>query len=301
MEQGRRKTLVDILDKTVKTILFIMLVVYCLSLIATLAWVIVNSLNDTLFMSRFPLKFPQQLKFSNYTDVMQVFTMIITDRRGIKMEYGLFDMMLYSLLYSGGTSLCSVILYTAMAYVMAKYKFFGREFLYALGIFVMVTPIIGNTASMVQVREALHIRDNMLLLILTNTSCAFAGLHFLLLFAACKRIPWDYAESAFIDGAGHLKVFFKIMLPMVLPSCAVIFVLQFLAVWNDYETFLVWLRFYPSLSLGLVSFRYKAEVDGIGTPIVMAAFVVAMVPTIVLYLSSQKLILDKFQIGGLKG
>ena len=188
-----------------------------------------------------------------------------------------------------------------MAYVMAKYKFFGREILYAIGIFVMVTPIIGNTASMVQIREALHIRDNMLLLILTGCSCAFSGLNFLLIYATCRRIPWDYAESAFIDGAGHIQVFFRIMLPMVLPTCAVVFVLHFLAVWNDYETFLVWLRYCPSLSLGLVYFRYQAEVRGIGTPVVMAAFVIAMVPTIALYLSSQKLILDKFQIGGLKG
>lgn len=165
----------------------------------------------------------------------------------------------------------------------------------------MVTPIIGNTASMVQVREFFGIRDNMFLLIITSNSCAFAGLNFLLIYAACKRIPWDYAESAFVDGAGHIHVFYRIMLPMVIPSCAVVFVLQFLSVWNDYETFLVWLRFYPSLSLGLVSFRYQAEIKGIGTPIVMAAFVVAMIPTIILYLSSQKLILDKFQVGGLKG
>ena len=301
MSEKRDIRISDILDKAVKATLWTLLILYCLSLIATLLWVLLNSLNDTLFMSRFPLKFPEKIVFNNYAEVLDVFKMIITTKQGIKIEYGLADMFIYSFMYSCGTSFVTVLLYTCMAYVMAKYKFFGREILYAIGIFVMVTPIIGNTASMVQVREALHIRDNMFLLIITSCSCAFSGLNFLLIYASCKRIPWDYSESAFIDGAGHIQVFFRIMIPMIIPTCAVVFVLHFLAVWNDYETFLVWLRFCPSLSLGLVSFRYKAEVNGIGTPVVMAAFVVAMIPTIILYLSSQKLILDKFQIGGLKG
>ena len=297
----KKVSAINIADKVLKSVLWVMLIIYCMSLLATLGWVLINSLNETLYMSRFPLELPEKLNFENYAEVLDVFKMIITNKDGVKYEYGLLEMLIYSLIYSTGTAFVTVALYTMMAYVMAKYKFKGREFLYALGIFVMVTPIIGNTASMVQVREFFGIRDNMFLLIITSNSCAFAGLNFLLIYAACKRIPWDYAESAFVDGAGHIHVFYRIMLPMVIPSCAVVFVLQFLSVWNDYETFLVWLRFYPSLSLGLVSFRYQAEIKGIGTPIVMAAFVVAMIPTIILYLSSQKLILDKFQVGGLKG
>ena len=297
----KKVSAINIADKVLKSVLWVMLIIYCISLLATLGWVLINSLNETLYMSRFPLELPEKLNFENYAEVLYVFKMIITNKDGVKYEYGLLEMLIYSLIYSTGTAFVTVALYTMMAYVMAKYKFKGREFLYALGIFVMVTPIIGNTASMVQVREFFGIRDNMFLLIITSNSCAFAGLNFLLIYAACKRIPWDYAESAFVDGAGHMHVFYRIMLPMVIPSCAVVFVLQFLSVWNDYETFLVWLRFYPSLSLGLVSFRYQAEIKGIGTPIVMAAFVVAMIPTIILYLSSQKLILDKFQVGGLKG
>lgn len=297
----KKVSAINIADKVLKSVLWVMLIIYCISLLATLGWVLINSLNETLYMSRFPLKLPEKLNFENYAEVLDVFKMIITNKDGVKYEYGLLEMLIYSLIYSTGTAFVTVALHTMMAYVMAKYKFKGREFLYALGIFVMVTPIIGNTASMVQVREFFGIRDNMFLLIITSNSCAFAGLNFLLIYAACKRIPWDYAESAFVDGAGHIHVFYRIMLPMVIPSCAVVFVLQFLSVWNDYETFLVWLRFYPSLSLGLVNFRYQAEIKGIGTPIVMAAFVVAMIPTIALYLSSQKLILDKFQVGGLKG
>ena len=287
----------DIADRIVKIILFTMMAVYCLSLLATLGWVLLNSLNNGQYMFDSPLKFPKTFQFENYAKVFECFTMETPDG----MSYDIFGMFFYSLIYSAGTSFVAVALYTMMAYVMAKYKFKGREFLYALGIFVMVTPIIGNTASMVQVREFFGIRDNMLLLVLTSNSCAFAGLNFLLIYASCKSVPWDYAESAFIDGAGHWQVFFKIMLPMIIPSCAVVFVLQFLAVWNDYETFMVWLRYTPSLSMGLVSFKYKALVEGYEQPIVLGAYVIAMIPTIALYLCSQKLILNKFQVGGLKG
>ena len=292
-----------IVDKAVKGFLWGSLIIYCISLLLTLGWVLFYSFNDSFSSSNGSLK----IVFYNYVDAIVLFF----TPKGRKSGYGLLDMLFYSLLYAGGTSFVTVSLYTMMGYVMAKYKFFGREALYAIGIFVMVTPIIGNTASMVQVREFFGIRDNMFLLILTSNSCAFSGLNFLLIHAACKRVPWDYAESAFIDGAGHVQVFLKIMLPMIMPSCAVVFVLMFLSVWNDYETFMVWLRFYPSLSLGLFNLynRLQAVQNDpdvvtamrMGTPTIMAAYVIAMIPTIALYLASQRLILDKFQVGGLKG
>ena len=171
------------------------------------------------------------------------------------MRYGIFSMLLYSFGYSASRSFVSVALSTLMAYTMSKYKFFGKDFLYALGIFVMITPVIGSMPSAMQMKKALGIYNNMTLTVLTCNAVAFSGLHFLLLYGAFKSMPWAYAESAFIDGAGHWTVFLKIMLPMILPTCTVLYVLEFISTWNAYEGFLVWLPSYPSLSLGLILFQ----------------------------------------------
>lgn len=193
-------------------------------------------------------------------------------------------------------------MWTALvAYVLAKYKFRGGEFIYMLGIIVWITPIIGSTPSAMLVKKALGIYDNLILLVLTNVSTAFAGFNFLLLYGSFKRLPWSYAEAAFMDGAGHFTVLLKVFLPMMLPTCMVLFVLGFLGAWNDYGTFLVWLPSSPNLAYGVYKFQLDMKSFGGNICQVMAGFAMIAVPTAVLYLCSQKLIVDKFQVGGLKG
>ena len=91
-------------------------------------------------------------------------------------------------------------------------------------------------------------------------------------------------------------------LPMILPTDMVIFVLSFLGSWNDYQTFMIWLPSTPNLAYGLYMFQgisrklYKAS-----TVEIMAGFSLVIIPTVILYVSSQKLILSKFTVGGLKG
>jgi len=87
-----------------------------------------------------------------------------------------------------------------------------------------------------------------------------------------------------------------------LPTDMVIFVLSFLGAWNDYQTFMIWLPDTPNLAYGLYMFQgisrklYKAS-----TVEIMAGFSLVIIPTVILYVSSQKLILSKFTVGGLKG
>ena len=208
----------------------------------------------------------------------------------------------FSILYSVGVSLMSVILTTCMAYVIAKYKFPGRNFLYSLGIVSMIIPIVGNLPSAMVMRKALGTYDNIILTILTSPCTAFSGLHFLLLHGAFKQLPWDYAEAVFVDGGGHYSAFFRMYLPMILPTMTVIFVLNLLGAWNDYMTFMLWLPSTPNLAYGLYLFQgvsralYKSSITEI-----MAGFTLVIIPTVIMYLASQKLILSKFTVGGLKG
>ncbi|MDY2901735.1 MAG: ABC transporter permease subunit, partial [Candidatus Borkfalkiaceae bacterium] len=221
-------------------------------------------------------------------------------KNGYPAEYRFPQMFGFSVIWAFSTSLINVFFTTIVAYVMAKYRFRGREFLYALGIFVMITPIVGNFPSAMTVKKALHVYDNMLLTVITTPSTVFSGVHFMLMFAAFKHVSWTYAEAAFIDGASDHRVMYAIMIPLVLPTCAVLFVLQFLGAWNDYGTFIIWLPSYPTLAYGMLTFQANADKYGATMPEIMAGFTLVAIPNIILYLAAQKLILAKFTVGGLK-
>ena len=234
---------------------------------------------------------------------------IIYTQNGTKIVSGnIWTMALTSLVYAGGISFVSVALTTMVAYVLAKYKFPGSKFLFSLGIVLMIIPIVGSTPSAMVVRSKWLIPtyDNLFLTIVTSNCVAFSGLNFLLVYGAFKSLPWDYAEAVFVDGGGHYSVFFKMYLPMVLPTSGVIFLLNFLGAWNDYASFKIWLPSYSNLAYGLYEFQNDvlnlASGGSAGTtPMVMAGFTVVVIPTIIVYLLSQKLIMSKFTVGGLKG
>ena len=126
------------------------------------------------------------------------------------------------------------------------------------------------------VRRQLGVYNNMFMHIITSPATCFSGMNFLLLYGAFKSLPWDYAEAVFIDGGNDYTAFFKMYLPMILPTDMVIFVLSFLGAWNDYQTFMIWLPDTPNLAYGLYMFQgisrklYKAS-----TVEIMAGFVLS--------------------------
>lgn len=278
-------------------LIVIILLIYCVSLLFPLFWMIFTSFKGEVEYLLDTFRLPTEWKFSNYANVWKLLKVQIDSKH----TYGILDMLGTSFIWAGGSSFLSVTCSTMLAYVIARYKFPGRNFLYMLGIFVMITPIVGNLPSAMLIRKRLGVYDNMLLMILTGPSTAFSGLYFMLLYAAFKRIPWAYAEAVFIDGGSHYRVFFTIMTPMMLPTCVAIFVLNFLGVWNDYMSFLVWLPSYANLAYGMYLFQSEASVYGATMPEILAGFVIVIIPTAILYLCFQNLIMSKFTVGGLKG
>jgi raffinose/stachyose/melibiose transport system permease protein/N-acetylglucosamine transport system permease protein len=247
-----------------------------------------------------PFLWPKTWRFENFEMAFQ--NIKLTVRQGKKViEYGVLDMAGTSVVYAFLSAFWSTMWTALVAYVLAMYKFKGSEFIYMLGIIIWITPVIGSTPSAMLIKKALGIYDNLVLLVLTNVSTAFAGFNFLLLYGSFKRLPWSYAEAAFMDGAGHYTVLGKIFLPMMTPTCMVLFVLGFLGSWNDYGTFLVWLPSTPNLAYGVYEFQLNLQLYGGNICQVMAGFAMISIPTAILYLCTQKLIVDKFQVGGLKG
>lgn len=292
---GRKAT--GTADATFRWVLWAVLIIYCVSLIVLPVWMILTSLKSASEYSYNKFGFPHEIYLRNFSEVVK--RMSVFDDWGN--EINVWQEALYSILWAGGSSAFTVFLTTCMAYVIAKYKFPGRDFIYNLGIVIMIVPIIGNLPSAMVVRtKIIHTYDNMLLTILTGPCTCFSGLYFMLLYGAFKELPWDYAEQVFVDGGNHYTAFIRMYLPMILPTSMVMFVLSFLGAWNDYSTFMMWLPSTPNLAYGLYMLKANSKVS-LSTPALMAGFTLIVIPTVVIYVASQKLILSKFTVGGLKG
>lgn len=275
--------------------------VYCVSLIIPLVWMFYTSFKDTNQWTISTFALPTSWHPENYKTVL---TLLEVPSNNPNKPYKLWDMLFNSIFYAGIAPLVSVFWIALVAYVMSRYRFVGNKFIYNLGILIMMFPIVGNTASEMIFKQKIGLYDNLYLQVFVPPATAFSGMNFMILYGALKAIPQTYSEAARIDGANEYTVMFRIILPMVLPTCAMIYVLSFISLWNAYESFLVWYPSTPNLGYGMWYFQHYAGRGGSGAirpPVIMAGFVICMIPSMVLYLSSQKLISSKFMVGGLKG
>lgn len=186
-----------------------------------------------------------------------------------------------------------------LAYAIARFEFPGRNFLYAVVIFANTIPIIGSGPATFKLLNSLNMVENP-----TTIWLSWAGgfdFAFIVLYGYFKGISPSYSESAYVEGAGELRVFFSIILPQVVPCVVAIMITQAIGVWNDYSTVMIYLRTRPNLAYGLYMFNTESIYISNSKPIYFAAAVISAVPVIILYACTQKLILTNMTAGGLKG
>ena len=301
-----KKTAKETFSVCFKVTMNIVMILYAVSLLVPIYWMISNSFKGYIEYYETPThtlpKHIIQGFKENYTFMFNKLeiTRVIPGKG--RVTFTVWQMLQNSILFAVLSPLFSNFIYMICAYAISKYSFPGRNFLYSLGIVVMILPLMGGSASMMLLRKATGTYDNMFLMIVTGVSCGFSGITFLMFYAAFKAIPWTYAEAVFLDGGGHLTVFVKIMIPMVFPTFGVLSMLGFLSAWSNYELFLVWLPSYANLAFGLYMMQNDLRIElGVTTPQILAAFVIISIPTAILYFSIQKFFIGSFQVGGLKG
>ena len=295
----------DVISKVIQIALTVVLIAYCFSLLILPLFMLLTSFKaDSLECVHNPFglpgmnfKYPEystiDFHFENYPKILE----IMNEKLSVSIGTMFFNGLLMAVL-PGALSLFFTALF---AYVEAKYDFVGKKFFFNLGIALMIIPIVGNLASAMQIRKFFHVYNNMLMHIITSPVGCFYGMNFLLLYAAFKGMPWDYAESVFIDGGNNYTVLFKIYLPMIMPTLVSLFLLSFMGAWNDYSTYLVWLPDFPNVAYGMYRFTQDADKYLVDLPVLMAGFTLVMLPTIVLYFFTHNTIQSKMMVGGLKG
>lgn len=262
--------------------------VYALSLIVPLAWGVMMSFQERLAYITDKTSFPIPMQFKNY---IQAFTEL--QASGNNMLVMIFNSLWYSIL----SPVIAVFTTLMASYVCAKYKFILNKIIYWIAIITMMIPISGSLPASLKVSQLLGFYDNPLTLV---TAIGGLGSNFVIGFAFFKGVDWAYAESAFIDGASHIRVFLQIMLPQALSPIIALTLMGFISSWNDSTGPLIYLPSYPTLASGFYIYQIEAG-RMLNYPVYFAGLFIAALPIIALYITFQDTLMNLNMGGGLKG
>lgn len=195
------------------------------------------------------------------------------------------------------TTLTSATVSALAAYAFAKIQFKGRELLFMIVLATFMVPPQTLLVTQFLLYRWIGLYDTHLGLILLNSFSVFGTFMLRQFFMSVNH---EIIEAARIDGAGHLRIFFRIALPLIKPAIATYSILRFIWTWNDFQSPLIFLNseLLYTIQIGVKSF---ADDHGSIYSLMMAASVSAIVPLLIVFVIGQKHVIEGVQLGGVKG
>jgi len=190
------------------------------------------------------------------------------------------------------------LLFNAMAgYAFAKLRFPGRDGLFRLLLAALVVPAQVAMLPLFLLMKQLGLVNTYAGVVLPALASVF-GIFLVRQYA--RSIPDELLEAARIDGAGELRIFFQIVLPLLRPVLVTLAVFTFLAAWNDFMWPLIVLtgqeHYTLPVSLAALSREHIMDVE-----LMMAGAVVTVVPVLLLFLLLQRYYIQGLLLGSVKG
>lgn len=272
----------------------LILILYCVLMILLFVWALNTSIKTDDNFLKDPVWVTKTFAFDNYIKAFNN----IKYKDGLNYKY--YETMLFnSVLYAGGCALFQVACTAVVAYCTARYKNVVSTVLHYVVIVTLILPIVGNTPSMIEVTRALKLYNTMFGAWIMKLG--FNNMYYLIFYAAFKSLSWEYAESAFLDGANHFTVFFKIMLPLSMTLIGTVFLLYFISYWNDYQVPMLYLPKYMTASYGLFVVFTTTDNGMAYPPAKIAGGVFIFVPIFIVFLIFRNKIMGNLTEGGIKG
>ncbi|MEU5327605.1 MULTISPECIES: carbohydrate ABC transporter permease [Streptomyces] len=193
-----------------------------------------------------------------------------------------------SLLYAGAGALGCALVSVAAGYAFDKYRFRGKEKLFALVLLGVLLPSTALSLPLYLLAVETGTVNTYWAVLIPALVNPF-GVYLSRIFSA-GYIPDEVLEAARIDGAGELRAFWSVGLRMVVPGFVTVFLFQFTAIWNNFFLPLVMLSdkdLYP-LSLGLYNWHSNANADPSFYPMVVTGSLLAVTPLIIAFVTLQR-------------
>ncbi len=202
-----------------------------------------------------------------------------------------------SLFISVAFTLITLVSASMAAFAFAKLRFRGSGVILSIYIATMMIPTQVTMIPLFVVMNRLGLIDSYASVILPSMFKPFAVF---LLVQQMKTIPNDYLDAARIDGAGLFHIYFRVALPLCIPTLATLAVTTFMESWNDYLWPLLMLtdrnKMTLPIALSTLNGQYNTEYN-----VLMAGSLISMIPIIIIYIAAQKQFKAGLMAGGIKG
>ncbi|WP_051493235.1 carbohydrate ABC transporter permease [Paenibacillus sp. FSL R7-269] len=179
------------------------------------------------------------------------------------------------------------------AYAFSKLRFRGRELLFLVYVLTMLMPFQVTLVPNYIMADRLGLLNSPGAIILPGIFAAF-GVFMLRQFML--DIPYAYIEAAKMDGAGHLRIFYTLIVPMVQPGLAALTILLFVDYWNMVEQPLIFLDDPLRQPLSVYLSNVSSEKG-----LAFAASVIYMAPMVLIFLYAETYFIEGIQLSGIKG
>ncbi len=268
-------------------VLFIFLLILAVLFLAPLLIVLMNSFKGRFFISDTPFALPDVQTFIGMKNYFS----------GVG-KTGFFQAFGYSLFITV-FSVATIVIFTSMtAWCITRAKSKFSSLLYYLLVFSMIVPFQMVMFTMSKMANVFHL-DNPVGIIVIYLGFG-AGLSVFIFSGFIKSIPLEIEEAATIDGCNPIQTFFLIVLPILQPVYITVAILNTMWIWNDYLLpYLVIGSTYRTIPIAVQYLQGGYGSKDMGA--MMAMLVLAVIPIVLFYFSSQKYIIQGVVTGAVKG
>jgi multiple sugar transport system permease protein len=212
--------------------------------------------------------------------------------------------LLNSLIYAVVTAVLATAVSTLCGYALAKYRFRGRPLVIGLVGASLLVPSTALVVPLFLLEHQFSFNNSYEGVILPLVVYPF-GVYLMSLFTA-DAVPDSVIDAARVDGAGELRVFWKVGRPLLMPGMVTLFLLAFIGTWNNYFLPLVLLgttTHFP-LTVGLSAWSSELNAPGAGQPLypeVILGSLVSVLPMLVMFPFLQKYVARGLTFGAIVG
>jgi multiple sugar transport system permease protein len=205
-----------------------------------------------------------------------------------------------SLGFAAGSVVGILVSCSLTAYAFARIRFAGRNLMFSLMIGTLLLPYHVLLIPQYVMFQKLELTNTYVPLLIGKYLATEAFFVFLMV-QFMRNLPRDLDEAARLDGCGHPRIYWSIVLPLCRPALITSAIFTFINAWNDFMGPLIYLN-EPAkytVSLGMMMFRDQEGVANYGGLIAMS--LVALLPVLAFFLAFQRYLIDGMATSGLKG
>ena len=272
-------------ERVLYCIIFAIFAFFAASYIYCLWWCFMSGMKSPDEIMLYPFALPETWRFSNFQKMMEMMRIADTGFWGM-----LFNSIYFSVLGAFFSASCTAML----AYVTCKYKFPGSGAYFIASLVTMILPIYGTGGSMYLLLDKLNLLNSRLMIL---TSFTGIGVYYMYFYSFFQSVSNTYSEAARIDGAGDYTIFFRIILPQAMPMFGAVFLMIWMAEWNNYSSAILYLNELPTLSAGIYLFKTESGGD---FDILYTAYFITCIPPLIIFAFFNNVLMNNVSLGGIK-